>query len=353
METASKMQSQPLTATRRKINPTSLSDYVTIDRSWENRSLPVCISPAVESLNLSAWARDATPVLEQILRKEGAVLLRDFAAGGQPAFEEFIHAIQMERMHYMEGATPRKPLGKDIYTSTEFPADHAIALHNELSYVVTWPMKICFFCVVAPTDRGETPIGDMRKVLQRLNPEVRDRFERKGWMLQRNFSEHLGLPWQTSFHVSTKAEFESYCDQAKVQFEWRDENHVRTRQVRPAIATHPKTGEKVWHNHAAFWHVSSLDKTVREILVSEYGEEGLPYNTFYGDGTPIEEEVIAHLNEIITAETVKFRWKEGDLLLMDNMLIAHGRSPFSGPRQIIVSMGEPYTRTDMLPIQPQ
>jgi alpha-ketoglutarate-dependent taurine dioxygenase len=184
-------------------------------------------------------------------------------------------------------------------------------------------------------------------VLGRIHPAVRKRFEEKGYMLVRNFNEHLSLPWRTSFRVSTADELESYARGARVELEWESDDHLRTRQVRPAIATHPRTGERVWFNHIAFWHISSLDQAVRELLLSDYSENNVPYNTYYGDGSRIENDVVAHLRQAYDAETVKFPWCKGDLLLLDNMLAAHGRSPYSGRRKIIVSMGEPYARTDM------
>jgi alpha-ketoglutarate-dependent taurine dioxygenase len=302
-----------------------------------------CFGP----LELSTWAKDNISLIENLLQQYGAILFRGFLAGGQNEMEKFNQAINLELMNYMEGATPRKSLGNNVYTSTEFPPDQTIALHNENSYVMSWPMKLCFCCVVAPQDRGETPIADVRRVLARISPGTRRRFEEKGYMLVRNFSEHLSLPWKTSFKVSNREELETYCRKARIEAIWEDENHLKTRQVRPAIARHPRTHEEVWFNHIAFWHVSSLVPGVREVLLRDYSEEGLPYNTYFGDGSRIDDAIVEELRQAYEAETVRFPWKEGDLLLVDNMLVAHGRSPYSGPRKIIVSMGEPYTRTDM------
>jgi hypothetical protein len=86
-----------------------------------------------------------------------------------------------------------------------------------------------------------------------------------------------------------------------------------------------------------------LDSEMRDALLSELSEEDLPYNTYYRDGSPIEPEVLDLLRQAYESETIKFTWKERDLLLLDNMLVAHGRSPFRGPRQIVVGMTEPHT----------
>jgi hypothetical protein len=45
------------------------------------------------------------------------------------------------------------------------------------------------------------------------------------------------------------------------------------------------------------------------------------------------------------AETVSFPWQQGDLLMPrhDNMLVAHGRAPYTGRREVLVGMAEPIT----------
>jgi alpha-ketoglutarate-dependent taurine dioxygenase len=312
----------------------------------EGQELPLVIRPVRKEVDLGAWAQGHREFIEENLLKYGGLLFRGFGLGAQTHFEQFIEAISLPLMEYMEGATPRKKLGANVYTSTEFPPERSISIHNELCYVLTWPMKILFFCVTPPARGGETPIGDVRKVWRRLRPETRERFAAKGWLLLRNFGDGFGLPWQTSYHVSDRAALEDYFRGARISYEWIDDDHLRTRQVRPAVTTHPKTGETVWFNHIGFWHESSLEPHIRQMFLSEWKEEGLPFNTYYGDGSRIEESVIDELRRAYDDETIAFTWERGDILLLDNMLVAHGRNPFEGERRILTAMGEPYTRQD-------
>nr|QEO74756.1 Dioxygenase TauD/TfdA [uncultured bacterium] len=308
-----------------------------------DKALPLVIRPSVGGINLAEWIKANYDFIRTSLWKHGGILFRGFGLGSKDDFDGALKSIPVELMYYMEGATPRTELGGRIYTSTEFPADQSIALHNELCYVTTWPMKIWFFCVTPAETGGQTPIGDVRKVLPHIPAEIRQRFIEKGWMLVRNFGDHMGLPWQRSFRVGSKAEAEDYFRRGRISFEWKGGDRLRTWQVRPAVATHPVTGEQVWFNHTAFWHVSSLEPNLREMLLADYGEEGLPFATYYGDGSPIPDDVIEALREAYRKETVAFLWEKGDLLMLDNMLAAHGRFPYSGPRVVLTAMGEPYS----------
>lgn len=335
-------------AERRQIKPRAISvsqdGLVESSLLSSDQRLPLVVEPKFKDVDLIGWTSKNGEHLETRLLEHGGILFRGFGLRTQADFEGFLRALSISLMTYMEGATPRTELGDRIYTSTEFPPDRTISIHNELCYVTTWPMKIFFFCIKPAEQGGETPIGDVRKVFKRIAPEIRHEFEKRGWMLLRNFGAGFGLPWQTSYHLSDKSELEEYFRRSKISYEWKEEHLLRTRQVRPATTVHPKTGEPVWFNHIGFWHVSSLEGEVRRHLLEEFGEAGLPFNTYYGDGSRIEDSVIDEIRCAYEAETITFRWREGDLLMLDNMLVAHGRKPFSGARKVLTAMGEPFTR---------
>jgi alpha-ketoglutarate-dependent taurine dioxygenase len=306
--------------------------------------LPLVVEPAVQGVDILSWAASNRELLEEKLRKHGGILFRGFNLQGPEDLEGFIRAASGESLEYRERSSPRTAVQGNIYTSTDYPADQPIFLHNENSYQKEWPRKIFFFCRQAPGAGGETPIADVRKVLARISPEIRDRFAERRWMYVRNFGDGFGLAWQTVFQSTDKEAIERHCQDKGITVEWKDGDRLRTRAVRTALARHPVTGELVWFNHATFFHVSTLSPAVREALMEEFEDGELPANTYYGDGTPIEPEVMEHLREAYRAETVAFPWQKGDLLMLDNMLVAHGRAPYSGAREILVGMAEPVSQ---------
>lgn len=324
----------------RKINT---DDVVRTEKLASGTDLPLLVLPHLEDLDLISWAGSNRPWIQSQLMRHGGLLFRNFGIASPSEFERFVTAVSGDPLTYKEQTSPRSRVHGNIYTSTEYPPEHIIFLHNENSYSSTWPLKIMFFCVVAPQEGGETPIADVRRVFSRIPQPIRERFARQGWMLVRNFGTGYGLPWQRAFQTEDKDEVNRHCATNGIQAEWLSGDRLRIRQRRVAVRKHPMTGEDVWFNHATFFHISTLAPEIRAGLQAELAEEDFPYNTYYGDGGTIEPEVLDTLREAYQQETIKFPWQQHDLLLLDNMLVAHGRSSFRGPRKIVVGMGEPYS----------
>nr|WP_260412688.1 TauD/TfdA family dioxygenase [Pseudomonas cichorii] len=280
-------------------------------------------------------------VVEAELPRAGGVLFRGFAFEGEADFEAFASSFGHELLTYDYASTPRTKLNNRVYTSTEYPAHQVIPLHNEQSYSLNWPMKIWFHCVQASPVGGETPIADSREVYRQLDPVIRQRFADKRLMYVRNYGNGLDLPWQQAFNTEDRAQVEQFCKASNIEFEWDEEGELSTRQVCQAVARHPVSGEWVWFNQAHLFHISNLAPAVRETLISTVGEEGVPRNVFYGDGSPIELEALEHVRAVLQRCQVSFPWQAGDVLMLDNMLVAHGRSTFQGARKVVVAMAEP------------
>ncbi|MEQ9237074.1 TauD/TfdA family dioxygenase [Coleofasciculus sp. E2-BRE-01] len=328
---------------RRKAISVSTDELIKTEFLQPHEKLPLVIKPAVKGVSLQSWGQQNRDVIQSQLLKHGAILFRDFKVKSVEEFEQIIAAICTEVLEYRYRASPRTQVGGRIYTSTDYPAEQSIFPHNEHSYSPTFPLKIFFFCMTPAKEGGQTPIGSCRKIFDRIDPQIRDRFIEKKVMYVRNFGDGFGLPWQTVFQTSDKAKVEDYCQSHGIEVEWKEDNRLRTRQVSPAVVQHPHTGEMIWFNHATFFHVSTLEPAIRDSLLAMFKEEDLHTNTYYGDGSPIEPSVLEHLREAYQQEMITFSWQKGDILMLDNMLAVHGRQPFVPPRKIMVGMAEPYS----------
>ncbi|MEU1015498.1 TauD/TfdA family dioxygenase [Streptomyces sp. NPDC005898] len=281
--------------------------------------------------------------LRAALRDRGALLLRGFDVGGADGFADIVRALSGEPLPYTERSSPRSVIKGNVYTSTDYPPGEEIFLHNENSYQASWPLTLYFHCVRPPLTRGATPLADTRRVLTAVDGEVRREFVRRGWTVVRNYGDLVGLPWQEAFATADRAEVERYCRERGIEATWLPGGGLRTRAVREAVRRHPATGEPVWFNHVTVFHVTTLPESVRRGLLEMLGEENLPSQTYYGDGEPIPDDVMDHLRACYRAASTRFDYRADDVLVIDNMLVSHGREPFTGPRRIAVAMAEPYT----------
>jgi alpha-ketoglutarate-dependent taurine dioxygenase len=289
-----------------------------------------------------SWYRDHQARMEELLLDHGALLFRGFAIHSQDALQRVVSSIGGAALDYVDGNSPRQKLSGAVYTSTDYPPEFFISLHNELSYSSRWPARLFFCCVIAPGEGGETPLADSRAILRRLPPDVRDAFVGKGVKYVRNLhgGSGFGPSWQKTFETEDRGSVEDFFRGTGTGLRWNDDGSLTVTQVRPAIATHPTTGETVWFNQADQFHPSTHPKAIYESIKTLYeGREDLiPQTAFFGDGTPIDPSMLDEVRRTVGEEICLFPWQQGDLLLIDNMLVAHGRNPFKPPRKILVSM---------------
>ena len=300
-------------------------------------SLPVVLSPT-EKRSLAEYRDVIDDLIGTYLSTVGGLLLRGFPVEAVTDFETLVKMISPDLASYEFGSTPRSQVQNQVYTSTEYPPHQHIPLHNEQAYTTEWPMKIWFYCAQASPEGGYTPIADSREVYRHIPVRIRERLIEKGVMYVRNYGNGLDVPWNKVFNTMDRRVVERYCRSAGIEYEWKSDGELRTSQVCQAVAVHPFTQEAVWFNQAHLFHVSNLEPAVREALLSFVDERDLPRQAFYGDGTPIETTILDEIRDVYRSLAVQFPWHEGDVLMLDNMLVAHGRTPFKGARKILVAM---------------
>lgn len=296
------------------------------------------LEPARPGIVLPDWIRHHRDELITSLHKTGGLLFRGFGVDGPESFEQL--ALQFVPELFAEnGEHPRTAVSGNVYTPVFFPPEERLLWHNENSFNAAGPAKI-WFCAVRPADRGgETPVVDSRAVYRRLPASLRRPFEEKGVMYVRTYRTGLGLRWQDVFRTEDRAAVEARCQAEGMTYSWFGDD-LRTTCVRPAVIRHPVTGEASWFNQAQHWHMSCLSEQTRQGLRKIFEPDQMPRDCFYGDGTPIPDEVMAAILEVYTELELAFPWQAGDVMMLDNILMAHGRNPFAGERRLLVVMGE-------------
>ena len=298
------------------------------------------------------WLTENTLNIEEELRKKGALLLRGFEAiQTAKEFEAIVSKISPGFMQYEGGTTPRTKVQNNVYTSTELPRFIPIELHQEMSYQSNFPDKIVFFCEVPPFSQGETPIADMREVYQAIPEELKKRWMEKGLRMRRRLpfkeSKFALNTWPSVFQTNSREKVEELAEQFGWEIKWKPSYLEVEGELLPVVREHPFTKEKVWFNQAHLLHNSLYFYIAKQYIEPRIwafaflkpilGNQFF-YHHIHGDKTEISDKDLRIIRQIIRDKSIKFTWQKSDILLLDNILMAHGRSPFKGKRRILASL---------------
>ncbi|MFE6763986.1 TauD/TfdA family dioxygenase [Streptomyces sp. NPDC057689] len=278
--------------------------------------------------------------LGDLLVQEKALVFRGF--GVTPtALDDVLDLLLPNRLAYVHGNSPRTKVGSNVYTSTEYPQEFTISMHNEMSYAHAWPSRLAFYCQIQPGSGGATPVLDSEVWLNSLDDEVRQAFA-GGVRYTQNLHDGFGLgkSWQDTFETDSRETVEAFLDGTGAGWEWKADGGIHVESVRPATTRHPVTGAEGWFNQADQWHPAGLGDDTAAALAQILPEDELPQNVTFADGSPIPAEYVTQIRDRGLANAVDVDWRTGDLLLIDNLLLAHGRRPFTGARRVLVAMSD-------------
>lgn len=305
--------------------------------------MPVVIEPEQDGSrsldSLLEWCSAQRAWLDDTLHTQGALLFRGFDIASSADFNRFAAAQGGALQNYVGGDSPRNEVDNKVYTSTEFEADLEIYLHNELSYAGWYPSRVFFFCEVAPGGGGQTTIGDSRQILDKMRPDIAERFSEKGVAYIQNLhgGEGFGKSWQQTYETDDPMVAEAHCRAHDVEFKWTDYG-LWTRIVRGGVIEHPVTGARAWFNQADQLHALLPSARVDTTAARELDPDRWPCHATYGDGTEITQEELREIRRVFAEVEVLFPWARSDVLMLDNLITAHGRKPFTGERRILVAM---------------
>jgi alpha-ketoglutarate-dependent taurine dioxygenase len=335
----------------------SFDDVVVSTPYAPGEGFPLFVQPKDPALRddraaFGAWFRDNKERFDEMLAQAGAIVFRGFPLTDTASFGDLIGHYGSPRFGYAGGSSPRRNLQGRVFESTYTPPDQVIMLHQEMAYLPNWPSRIAFFCRIPSVTGGETFIADMRRVTRTLDPALVGEVEKRGVRYRRNFREAslstgdswldaVHRSWQTAFDTDDRGAAMAACEAMGLKAEWLDDGSLDTVYRAPGIIAHPRTGEKLWFNHFATKTicVESIGQMRYDNYERHYGsDKARPYNTTFGDGTKISGEQINELYRVLRLCRIGFAWSQGDLMLLDNYITAHGRNEYSGLRDVQVAL---------------
>ena len=292
------------------------------------------------------WANESKDQLRAIVEQHGTVMVRGLGLNDASQTGDMFHALGSDLMTEKEAFATREAYSKNIYSSSAWPQNQQMCMHHELSYAHELPGLMMFACLAAPTKGGATAVADAAAILKALPEDMVKKFDEHGWMLTRSYTEDIGISFADAFGTDDRGDIENYCQANGIECEWQSDGGLRTKQRRRAVVNHPQSGQPCWFNQIAFLNEWTLEPEIREFLVDVYGDDGLPFNTRFGNGDPISEDVVQTINAVYTEHTMREPWQSGDLMLIDNIRMAHARESFEGTREVVVALSDPTRLVD-------
>ncbi|HEX8492915.1 MAG TPA: TauD/TfdA family dioxygenase [Pyrinomonadaceae bacterium] len=297
--------------------------------------------------------------IDAILYKHGGLLVR--GCDQLITAEDFEHAVLQVTpilRDYVGGTSPRMAVHGKIMTATYVPPNWSIPLHQEMAYTRTPPDRITFFCERPATSGGYSMIGDMRIALNKINPVIRRKFDRFGLQLRRTLPSRQTLhlkpgvqkAWPEVFDSDDPTIVEGIVAANGWRAEWLNGDALQLWQdILPAIKYHPVTGEALWCNQAHFFSPACMMRWAQEDdRISDYDaiakaravNPEMLDEILFGNGEPVPDDDALHVYQVLRALERPIQLKRGDILMLDNLILAHGRTAFFGERNILVALAD-------------
>ncbi|MDB5662471.1 MAG: hypothetical protein JWN59_809, partial [Sphingomonas bacterium] len=293
-----------------------------------------------------------------VIDREGALLVRT-AMSQASDLAAFLSAIGHQPFaSYVGGTSIRsEPVAPNVFKSTEMPPDVTIPLHQEMAYVAAIPDYITLFCSAAATDQQKTNLtGDMVEFTRTLADWVFQKYRGRKARLRRFLPPRgtsTGLNrmrrcWNDVIGTSDRDEARVIAAQRNWDLRWTDDDFVELLQEPfPFFREHPIHGE-VWCTQAFAYlpvvqaYLAQIDGRVDDLDRMRAALKEAPEmldTAVFEDGTPLDDEDALFIHKRLEGQTHRLALEQGELLILDNILRAHGRSPFNGTRKIFVALG--------------
>lgn len=306
---------------------------------------------------ICSWLSEHKIGIDTILNNQGALLIRGFTKLQTAAdFEKVISSISPTLMDYIGGTSPRELVEGKIMTATSRPPNWSIPLHQEMSYTKNSPDRIAFFCMKPATLAGYSTLGNMQTITGKIDPKILNEFKTHGVQLCRtlpslkNVNNKIGLQksWNEVFGSNDPDDVDRIAIEKGWQTQWLGQDTVRLwQEILPATKLHPVSQIEVWFNQAhCFAPVCSLVQAQRDGRIEDYEKlaRAIEHHAdildkiLYGNGKPVTDSEALHVEKIHFESELNIKLEKSDLLILDNTLVAHGRSSFTGTREILVAL---------------
>jgi alpha-ketoglutarate-dependent taurine dioxygenase len=253
----------------------------------------------------------------KLLEEYGIVLFRNFNI----ETEDFIRTTdRLMGKILSHGANTREAITADRTVVEVVKGNLGMCLHKELGYTPWGPELLWFHCLTPAKENGQTTICDGVELARSLSSSTRNLFEKN----KIKYSHHWPPEtWQGFLRTQNYLEAINKIGQY-TQVDLEKSSH-----------------DKIFFNY----EISAFEQTIQgpaflNSILNMVDSKHLNICTLsFANGELIDDEIIDEIREKGEALSEKIEWKSGDLAMIDNRRMLHGRKSFSGERKIHTRFG--------------
>ncbi|KAK2063064.1 Clavaminate synthase-like protein [Colletotrichum caudatum] len=263
--------------------------------------------------------------LRALLDEHGAIYFQNLGLRNADEFSRFAHAFGWTAHEDIGNPVRRTIHAKNVATANEGPNTQPVYPHNEFGLSPHYP---AYYCTKPLTLISQ---GVRYQLFYPNGP--RDQTSSAGTTVLQAYGRTV-LDSDDVDTARTKIE-----DEVKrlptARWVWENQSDsnplgdLRVWQRLPAVRDHPRTREAAFFNNVVSRFLNAIDAgTLQPPHINNEGQYQPP--AFYGDGSTIPRQFLDSAVEIIKETRALVSWKEGNVLLLDNHAVQHGREPWTG-----------------------
>jgi hypothetical protein len=228
---------------------------------------------------------------------------------------------------------------RSVFRTTPYPSDVELLFHNEAAHTPTAPRHIFFFCRNPAYEGGSTPISNGVDALACLDQQIAKALISNGLIYRRRFIPGLDVAWSDFFGTSDKVEVERQCVAQGLAFAWFDDDILQTEYKTTATGS-LADGRMTMFHQIALHHPVFLPVEVREYFCGYDPSNRPPREVLLGDGSDLPDHWAQAIVDAQIDAGLFFQWRTGDILILDNGIMAHARSTYKGDRENYAILGK-------------
>ena len=310
---------------------------IALQQRHADTAFPLVLMPSHQMANFDEVAQQREALMAE-LAIHGAIVFRGCGITDDQRFDRFVTAFGLENFPYDESLSNavRRNRTPRIFTANEAPCDVEIFLHHEMAQTPLFPRYLFFCCEQAAAVGGATPLCRSDVLLQRLQarlPRFIERCRQKGArysLIMPSVADQAsgqGRSWRDTLGVTSREAAEARLASLDYQWRWLPEECLAVTTPALPLIRQTSAGQEVFFNQliAAFcgWRDQRNEQS-RSVT--------------YGDGSTIDEEDLKAATDSAYDLSFDLNWQTGDVALIDNDRVMHGRRPFQGRRSVLASL---------------